>query len=27
MLALVDRLFGGRGPKVIIDDPGGGWQW
>lgn len=25
MLVLVDRLFGGDGPTIDIDEPGGGW--
>lgn len=30
MLWVVDRLFGGSGPRIEIgpsDEPGGGWQW
>lgn len=26
-LMLVDRLLGGHGPRLEIDEPGGGWQW
>jgi hypothetical protein len=25
MLAIVDRLFGGRAPRITFDEPGGGW--